>query len=70
MKRRSVNRQIRYVPRPDATPEQELDALAAVYWFLLGRHAKRGRRTRAAGTNGGEDSRREEKHVSRDRTTP
>jgi hypothetical protein len=26
---------VRYVPRPDATPERELNALAAVYRFIL-----------------------------------
>ncbi len=29
-----------YVPRPDATPETEAVALAAVYRFLLDQHAK------------------------------
>jgi len=29
------NRRISYVPRPDATPEAELKALAAVYRFIL-----------------------------------
>ena len=28
-----------YRPRPDASPESELNALAAVYKFLLDRHA-------------------------------
>jgi hypothetical protein len=31
--------QITYVPRPDATPESELDTLACVYRFVIGRHA-------------------------------
>ena len=30
-----------YTPRPDATPESELSALAAVYKFLLDRHTGR-----------------------------
>jgi hypothetical protein len=30
-----------YTPRPDATPESELSALAAVYKFLLNRHTSR-----------------------------
>jgi hypothetical protein len=30
---------ITYTPRPDATPESELDALARVYRFVIGRHA-------------------------------
>lgn len=32
---------IRYVARPDATPEGEAAALASVYRFLLERRAKR-----------------------------
>jgi hypothetical protein len=37
-----VNRpRITYAPRPDATPEAELDALAAVYRFILDCRAKR-----------------------------
>jgi hypothetical protein len=32
-------REIIYRPRPDATPEAELDALAAAYRFVIGRHA-------------------------------
>jgi hypothetical protein len=30
-----------YEPRPDATPEAELSALAAVYRFILDSHAKK-----------------------------
>jgi hypothetical protein len=30
-----------YVPRPDTTPERELDALAAVLRFVLDCHAKK-----------------------------
>ena len=29
---------ITYTPRPDATPEGELDALACVYRFVIGQH--------------------------------
>ena len=32
---------VTYSPRPDTTPEGELDALAAVYWFILDCHAKK-----------------------------
>jgi hypothetical protein len=32
---------ITYTPRPNATPEAELDALAAAYRFILERRAKR-----------------------------
>jgi hypothetical protein len=37
-----------YSPRPDATPEAEHNALAAVYRFILVSHAKR-RVTRSVG---------------------
>lgn len=30
-----------YIPRPDATPENELNALVCVYRFVLERHAAR-----------------------------
>ena len=30
-----------YTPRPDATPESEVVALASVYRFLLDRHVKK-----------------------------
>ena len=32
---------IKYTPRPDATPETELDALAAMYAFVLECQAKK-----------------------------
>jgi len=32
---------ITYTPRPDATPESELDALAAIYKFILECHASK-----------------------------
>jgi hypothetical protein len=32
---------ITYTPRPDATPETELNALAAVYAFVLDCHSKK-----------------------------
>ncbi len=35
------NVRITYAPRPDATPETEAAALAAVYHFLLDQHAKK-----------------------------
>ena len=34
------SRRITYTPRPDATPEAELDALASVFRFVLECHAK------------------------------
>lgn len=42
---------ITYSPREDASPESELDTLAAVYAFILQCHAD----NNAAGTSGGED---------------
>jgi hypothetical protein len=42
---------ISYCPLPDATPESELEALAAVYSFLIQSHANR----EAAATDGGND---------------
>ena len=39
-----------YEPRPEATPECELNALAATYRFILNCHKEK-----AAGTSGGED---------------
>jgi hypothetical protein len=47
---------IRYTPLPDATPESELDALAAVYAFVLEAHAKK----KAAAPCGQEDDVRKE----------
>ena len=35
------NAPIVYTPRPDATPEGELNALASVYRFILDCHAKK-----------------------------
>jgi hypothetical protein len=40
MTRKSKDR-INYAPLPDATPESELDALVAVYAFVLEAHAKK-----------------------------
>jgi hypothetical protein len=42
---------ISYLPLPDATPESELEALAAVYSFLIQSHVNR----EAATTGGGND---------------
>jgi hypothetical protein len=50
---------ITYVPRPDATPESELDALAAVYAFVLEAHAKK----KAATPSGLENGVKENHHV-------
>jgi hypothetical protein len=35
------NPSIRYVPRPDTSPESELDALGRVYMFILHRSSDR-----------------------------
>ena len=35
------NTHLTYTPRPDATPESELDALVAVYKFILQCHESR-----------------------------
>ena len=45
------DRIIHYSPLPNATPEAELDALVAVYRFLIERHTNR----KAADFGGSED---------------
>jgi len=50
------NPRISYVPRPDATPETELFALAAAYRFILERRAKK-----KATRRGGLDDARKDK---------
>jgi hypothetical protein len=47
---------VSYTPLPDATPESELDALAAVYAFVLEAHAKK----KAAAPSGQEGDVRKE----------
>jgi hypothetical protein len=39
--RARTNERVHYIARPDATPERELEALAAVYRFVLDCHKKR-----------------------------
>jgi hypothetical protein len=50
---------ISYVPRPDATPEGELDALAAVYAYILrcgdARRAEKKKATRPGGPDDAEE---------------
>jgi len=53
-----------YHMRPDATPEAELDALSAVYRFILDCHAKKEDRPT---TSGPDDAMKGSKH---DRATP
>jgi hypothetical protein len=58
---------ITYVPRPDATPEAELNALASVYSFILDSRAKKN----AAGvtsTNGNDAERGLNDSASNDST--
>ena len=42
---------ISYAPRPDATPEAELDTLASVYEFILDCHVTK----KAGGSNAGHE---------------
>jgi len=48
-----------YIPLPDATPERKLDALAAVYAFILECHERR----KAADTTGDRDEVKEDKDI-------
>ena len=49
------NPSVIYAPRPDVTPEAELDALAAVYSFVL----QRGRENKEGARPGAPDARKE-----------
>jgi hypothetical protein len=50
---------IAYTPLPNATPEAELDALVAIYAFVLEAHAKK----KAAAPSGQNDGVKEERDV-------
>ena len=50
---------IAYTPLPSATPESELDALVAIYAFVLGAHAMK----KAAAPSGQENGVKEDVHV-------
>ena len=50
---------INYTPLPEATPESELDALAAVYAFVLERHERR----KVADATGNRNEVKEDKDV-------
>jgi hypothetical protein len=50
---------ISYTPLSDATPESELDALVAIYGFVLEAHAKK----KAAVPSGPENGVKEDVHV-------
>ena len=52
------NRAVTYTPRPDATPEGELTALAAVYRFILEAHARK-----KAAAPSGQDDGKGDQHV-------
>jgi hypothetical protein len=60
------NNRISYSPCPDATPESELDALAAVYAFVLEAHAKK----KAAVPSGPENGVKEDQHAHTKRSIP
>jgi hypothetical protein len=49
---------ITYVPRPDATPQSEISALANAYKFIL----QCGEEKRATSENSGEEYARKEQH--------
>jgi hypothetical protein len=36
-----TNEMVHYIPRPDVTPERELEALAAAYRFVLDCHKRK-----------------------------
>ena len=56
---------ITYAPRPDATPEAELDALASVYRFVLDcGDARRADAMKKATRPGGPDDGEESKNAS------
>jgi hypothetical protein len=57
--KQASNNRISYTPCSDATPESELDALAAVYAFILEAHARK----KAAVPSGPENGVKEDQHV-------
>ena len=59
-------RRINYTPLPDATPESELDALAAVYSFVLESHETK----KAAAPSGQEDDVRKDQNAHIDKSIP
>jgi len=61
------NRRLRYSPLPDATPDSELDALAAVYAFVLEAHAKKKAATPSGLENGVKENHHVENHHVRTR---
>ncbi len=65
MTRKSKDR-INYTPLPDATPESELDALVAIYGFVLEAHARK----KAAAPSGQEDDVRKDQSAHIDKSIP
>ncbi|MDQ3864053.1 MAG: hypothetical protein M3317_11255 [Actinomycetota bacterium] len=65
MTRKSKGR-INYTPRPDATPESELDALVAVYKFILQCHGTR----KAADVTGDRNEAKEVRAVDPEQRLP
>ena len=57
---------ITYTPRPDATPESELDALAAIYKFVLECHASK----KAADPTGDPNEAKEDKDLDPESSLP
>ena len=55
---------IHYTPRPDASPEAEIECLANVYAFLLRCHENR----EAAGTEGGSEGGKAAEHAGAEET--
>ena len=58
-------RVVTYAPCPNATPEGELNALAAVYCLVLNRHV-----SKEAARPGGPDARKENLHDSGNTSIP
>ena len=58
---------ISYTSLPDATPERELDALVAVYAYVLERHASK---KKAAEPNGGLNGVKEARDIDPEQRLP
>jgi len=62
----NAKRRINYTPLPDATPESELDTLAAVYAFVLECHESR----KAADPTGDPNEAKEDKDIDPKQSLP
>jgi len=60
------DRRLTYTPLPDITEESDLDALAAVYAFVLDAHTKK----KAAAPSGQEDDVRKDQNAHIDKSIP